>query len=72
MGDKVQGFEKGDRIAADVGGEYYLHIMSGLSLIPDVETCGHCHYCRKGKELFCEHFNPAGVARDGGFADYIK
>lgn len=37
-----------------------------------IETCGYCHYCRKGTELFCEHFNPAGVARDGGFADYIK
>ncbi|ODN76667.1 chlorophyll synthesis pathway protein BchC, variant [Cryptococcus amylolentus CBS 6039] len=36
------------------------------------ETCSHCHYCRKGTELFCENFNPAGVARDGGFADYIK
>ncbi|WWC60306.1 chlorophyll synthesis pathway protein BchC [Kwoniella dejecticola CBS 10117] len=36
------------------------------------ETCGWCHYCRKGDELFCEHFTPAGVARDGGFADYIK
>jgi len=55
FGEKVVGFEKGDRIAADVG-----------------ETCGYCHYCRKGTELFCEHFNPAGVARDGGFADYIK
>ncbi|WVQ79105.1 chlorophyll synthesis pathway protein BchC [Cryptococcus sp. DSM 104549] len=55
FGDKVQGFEVGDRIAADVG-----------------ETCGWCHYCRKGDELFCEHFAPAGVARDGGFADYIK
>ncbi|OWT36255.1 chlorophyll synthesis pathway protein BchC [Cryptococcus neoformans Bt1] len=55
MGDKVKGFDVGDRIAADVG-----------------ETCGYCHYCRKGTELFCENFAPAGVARDGGFADYIK
>ncbi|TYJ59239.1 chlorophyll synthesis pathway protein BchC [Cryptococcus floricola] len=36
------------------------------------ETCTHCHYCRKGTDLFCENFSPAGVARDGGFADYIK
>ncbi|KAK8861588.1 chlorophyll synthesis pathway protein BchC [Kwoniella newhampshirensis] len=55
MGDKVSGFEIGDRVAADVG-----------------ETCSHCHYCRKGDELFCEHFSAAGVTRDGGFADYLK
>ncbi|KAK1927543.1 chaperonin 10-like protein [Papiliotrema laurentii] len=55
MGSKVTGFEKGNRVAADVG-----------------ETCSYCHYCRRGQELFCEHFNPAGVARDGGFAEYIK
>jgi len=55
MGADVKGFDKGDRVAADVG-----------------ETCGWCHFCRRGEELYCEHFTPAGVAKDGGFADYIK
>ncbi|CAD6570538.1 MAG: N-terminal acetyltransferase A complex catalytic subunit ard1 [Tremellales sp. Tagirdzhanova-0007] len=55
MGDKVKGFEIGDRIVGDVG-----------------ETCGWCHYCRRGQDVFCEHFAPAGVARDGGFANYMK
>ncbi|WWD16500.1 chlorophyll synthesis pathway protein BchC [Kwoniella shandongensis] len=55
LGDKVSGFEIGDRVAADVG-----------------ETCSYCHYCRKGDELFCEHFSAAGVTRDGGFAEYLK
>ncbi|KAL7419572.1 N-terminal acetyltransferase A complex catalytic subunit ard1 [Cryptotrichosporon argae] len=55
MGDKVQGFELGDKIAADVG-----------------STCGYCHYCRKGETLMCENFAAAGVASDGGFAEYIK
>lgn len=36
------------------------------------ETCDWCHYCRKGDQLFCEHFTAAGVTRDGGFAEYIK
>lgn len=36
------------------------------------ETCSYCHYCRRGEELFCEHFSAAGVTRDGGFADYMK
>lgn len=30
------------------------------------ELCGHCYYCRQGKELFCENF----VMVDGGFAEY--
>ncbi|RAK99307.1 zinc-dependent alcohol dehydrogenase family protein [Aspergillus ibericus CBS 121593] len=34
------------------------------------EVCGHCHYCRRGKELFCENFVAHGVMVDGGFAEY--
>jgi len=45
----------------------------GDRIVADVgQTCGTCHYCKKGQELFCEHFTPAGVSRPGGFADYIK
>ncbi|ORX33221.1 chaperonin 10-like protein, partial [Kockovaella imperatae] len=45
----------------------------GDRIVADVgETCRSCHYCMRGEELFCEHFTPAGVARPGGFADYIK
>ncbi|KAJ5329849.1 alcohol dehydrogenase [Penicillium brevicompactum] len=36
------------------------------------ELCGHCHYCRRGKELFCENFIAHGVMVDGGFAEYAK
>jgi D-arabinitol dehydrogenase (NADP+) len=34
------------------------------------ELCGHCFYCRRGKELFCENFIAHGVMVDGGFAEY--
>jgi D-arabinitol dehydrogenase (NADP+) len=34
------------------------------------ELCGHCHYCRDGKLLFCENFAAHGVHLDGGFAEY--
>lgn len=34
------------------------------------ELCGHCYYCRRGKELFCENFIAHGVTVDGGFAEY--
>jgi len=71
MGEKVHGFEKGDRITADVGGMALgLEMSVGSSWV--VEACRACHYCRRGEELFCEHFTIAGVGRDGGFADFIK
>ncbi len=63
MGDKVTGFEIGDRVAADVGGESTLRSRGDMA--DRAETCGYCHYCRRGQELFCEHFSPAGVTRDG-------
>ncbi|CAL5871882.1 uncharacterized protein PFLUO_LOCUS6136 [Penicillium psychrofluorescens] len=34
------------------------------------ELCGHCYYCRRGKELFCDNFIAHGVMVDGGFAEY--
>lgn len=34
------------------------------------ELCGHCHYCQRGKDLFCENFIAHGVVVDGGFAEY--
>lgn len=55
IGKNVEGFDLGDRIAADVG-----------------QTCGKCHYCRRGQLLMCEHFTAAGVQSDGGFAEYIR
>ncbi|OQE26443.1 hypothetical protein PENSTE_c005G03530 [Penicillium steckii] len=36
------------------------------------ELCGHCYYCRRGKELFCENFIAHGVMVDGGFAEYAR
>lgn len=34
------------------------------------ELCGHCHYCREGKLLYCENFVAHGIHLDGGFAEY--
>lgn len=34
------------------------------------ELCGTCFYCRRGDELFCEHFEAHGVTMNGGFAEY--
>ncbi|KAK7522561.1 chaperonin 10-like protein [Phyllosticta citriasiana] len=34
------------------------------------ELCGHCHYCRQGKPLYCENFLAHGVHLNGGFAEF--
>ena len=33
-------------------------------------TCGHCRYCRKGKENLCENGLFTGYTMDGGYAEY--
>src|SRR5438093_11790031 len=33
-------------------------------------TCGHCKYCRKGKENLCENALFTGYTLDGGYAGY--
>jgi propanol-preferring alcohol dehydrogenase len=36
-------------------------------------VCGHCRWCRGGRETLCENFGGyVGVHRDGGFADYVS
>ena len=32
------------------------------------QTCGHCEYCRAGRENLCNHPLFTGYTRDGGFA----
>lgn len=35
-------------------------------------VCGHCRWCRGGRETLCEHpTGYVGVHRDGGFAEYV-
>lgn len=35
-------------------------------------NCGHCRWCRNGRETLCEnHGGYVGVHRDGGYADYV-
>lgn len=36
-------------------------------------VCGHCRWCRGGRETLCEAFGGyVGVHRDGGFAEYVS
>jgi len=35
-------------------------------------NCGHCRWCRNGRETLCENTGGfVGVHRDGGYADYV-
>jgi D-arabinose 1-dehydrogenase-like Zn-dependent alcohol dehydrogenase len=35
-------------------------------------TCGHCRYCRSGRETLCENFRGnVGSGCDGGYAEYV-
>jgi len=34
-------------------------------------SCGHCHYCRSGRENLCADFQACGKDHDGGYAEYM-
>lgn len=33
--------------------------------------CGHCHYCRDERSIFCTNVDGVGVERNGGYAEYV-
>lgn len=53
-GARVTRFKPGDRV-----GIAWLH-----------RTCGHCEYCRAGKENLCESADFTGYTVNGGYAEY--
>lgn len=40
-------------------------------LVPAVLSCGHCTYCRLGRENICENGTMLGNHIDGGFAEFV-
>jgi propanol-preferring alcohol dehydrogenase len=54
VGQQVGHFKIGDRVGVPWLGS----------------TCGHCHYCRKGRENLCDHAGFTGYTLDGGYAEY--
>lgn len=40
-------------------------------LIPAVVSCGHCEYCRRGRENICTTMQMFGNNRDGCYAEYV-
>ena len=54
MGNKVKGFQKGDRVGVPWLGR----------------SCGQCEYCKQGQENLCDNAQFTGYLIDGGFAEY--
>jgi alcohol dehydrogenase, propanol-preferring len=54
VGDGVVGFHAGERVG-----------VSWLGW-----TCGHCEFCRNGRENLCAEARFTGYTQDGGYAEY--
>jgi propanol-preferring alcohol dehydrogenase len=55
LGADVEGFAVGER----VGVPWLAH------------ACGHCPYCKEGRENLCDHPEFTGYTRDGGYASHM-
>ncbi len=68
---RVMGHELGGDIVAV--GEGVSHVAVGdRCAVYFYLNCGHCRWCRNGRETLCEnHGGYVGVHVDGGYADYV-
>ncbi len=57
---------------AEVGANVKKFKEGDRVLIPAVLTCGHCDFCRVGRENICESMIMLGNHIDGAYAEYIK
>ncbi len=68
---RIMGHELGGDIV-EVGAEVHELATGDRCAVYFYLTCGRCRWCRGGRETLCEKFNGfVGVARDGGFAQYV-
>jgi propanol-preferring alcohol dehydrogenase len=68
----IPGHEPAGVIAAI--GERVAGLRVGQRVVPHLFlTCGHCRYCRTGRDSQCSHVQGIlGVTLPGGFAEYFK
>ena len=48
-----------------------LHPGQFVAVDPNL-YCGHCRFCRAGRENLCENYDATGVTRDGACAEYVR
>jgi len=41
-------------------------------IVHPLESCGVCHGCRRGEDMYCDNGAFPGLSTDGGFAEYLK
>ncbi len=41
-------------------------------IVHPLESCGVCHGCRRGEDMYCDAGAFPGLSQDGGFAEYLK
>jgi len=58
-------------IVEEVGAEVDTLRRGQRVLIPAVLTCGHCTFCRMGRENICAHMMMLGNHIDGAYAEYV-
>lgn len=57
---------------AEVGPEVPGFAPGDRVLVNFYVTCGHCRFCREGRDTLCQQVRQHGFSIDGGFADYMK
>src|SRR6184192_4182879 len=55
-----------------VGGEVHHISPKDRVYVHYLVSCGHCDFCRRGREQFCVEGEMIGKHRDGGYAEFIK
>lgn len=58
-------------VIEDVGSDVTGWKKGERVLIPAVLTCGHCAFCRMGRENICAHMTMLGNHIDGAYAEYV-
>lgn len=46
-------------------------VVGDRVLVPSVLSCGHCSFCRQGRENLCANLTMLGNNIDGGYAEYV-
>ena len=66
----IPGCDIAGEVAALGAGVASLQVGQHVVCNPGV-TCGRCEYCTSGNDNMCEQYRMTGVARDGGYAEYV-
>ncbi len=56
---------------AEIGEDVTAFKIGDRVCADNTEVCGHCYFCKRGEDLFCENFVSLGVNTAGGFAEYV-